>query len=157
MHVWISRFRCPVTIATDQGTNFQLNLFRELTRSLDCNKIPSAAYHLQANGIIERLHRQFKSAVKACNQIKWAKILPTVLLGLLSNGHSGYQFTTYLWFHLTITSDLAVCGSIDQTPNSIHAINLIQAIKSLNPVSTAHHCCSKIMSSPDSKLVPIFS
>ncbi|GFT38371.1 transposon Tf2-11 polyprotein [Nephila pilipes] len=26
MHSWISRYGCPVTITTDQGTNFQSNL-----------------------------------------------------------------------------------------------------------------------------------
>ncbi|GFS73099.1 transposon Tf2-11 polyprotein [Nephila pilipes] len=49
MHSWISRFGYPVTITTDQDTNFQSNLFREQTHTLGYNKIRSAAYHPQGN------------------------------------------------------------------------------------------------------------
>ncbi|GFS62543.1 retrovirus-related Pol polyprotein from transposon 412 [Nephila pilipes] len=84
MHDWISWFGCPVTIITDQGTNFQSNLLHELTRMLGRNKVRSAAYHPQANGIIERLHRYLKSALKAHNKIKWIETLPFVLFGLRS-------------------------------------------------------------------------
>ncbi|GFT14020.1 hypothetical protein NPIL_579461 [Nephila pilipes] len=79
MHGWISRFGCQVTITTDQSTHIQSNLFRELTRMLGCNKIRTTAYHPQANGIIERLHRHLKSALKAHNQNKWTEMLPIVL------------------------------------------------------------------------------
>ncbi|GFT64059.1 pro-Pol polyprotein [Nephila pilipes] len=81
MHGWISRFGCSVTITTDQSTHFLSNLFRKLTRMLGCKKIQIAAYHPQANGIIER-HRHLISALKAHNQIKWTEILLIALLGL---------------------------------------------------------------------------
>ncbi|XP_008552079.1 uncharacterized protein LOC103574413 [Microplitis demolitor] len=38
-------------------------------------------YHPQANGLVERLHRQLESAL-LCHQKSWYDALPTVLLGL---------------------------------------------------------------------------
>ncbi|GFS75762.1 retrovirus-related Pol polyprotein from transposon 412 [Nephila pilipes] len=146
IHGRISRFGCPVTITTDPFTNFQSNLFRELTRMLVYNKNRRAAYHTQANGIIVRLHCYLKSALKARNQFKWTEILPTVLLALRSALKEDIMVTCSLLAYgttLRLTYDLVASGSIDQNPNSTYVTNLIQAIRSLNPVSTAHHSSSK--------------
>ncbi|GFT10653.1 transposon Ty3-I Gag-Pol polyprotein [Nephila pilipes] len=120
MNGWISRFGCPVIIISEQGTNFQSNLFRELTRVLGCNKIRSAANHPQANGIIERLHYHLKSILKTHNQIKWIEILPIILLGLRSALKGNIKATcSQIVYGITLRlpSDLVTSGSIDQIPN----------------------------------------
>ncbi|GFW17850.1 transposon Tf2-6 polyprotein [Trichonephila clavipes] len=60
---WISRFGTPVTIATDQGTNFESSLMRELTNMMGSHRIHSASYHPQSNGMIERFHRHLKKVL----------------------------------------------------------------------------------------------
>ncbi|GFW01260.1 transposon Tf2-8 polyprotein [Trichonephila clavipes] len=65
LSVWISRFGCPAIITTDQGTNFKSSLFRELSNLLGTNRIRCCSYHPKANGLVERLHRHLKSAIKA--------------------------------------------------------------------------------------------
>ncbi|XP_055929760.1 uncharacterized protein LOC129960375 [Argiope bruennichi] len=127
MNGWISRFGCPVTITTDQGTNFQSNLFRELTRMLGCNRIRSASYHPQANGIIERLHRHLKSALKAHNNRKWTEILPIVLLGLRSALKEDINAPCAQLVYgttLRLPSDLVTSGPINQTINTTYVNNL---------------------------------
>ncbi|GFU84672.1 hypothetical protein TNCV_3781981 [Trichonephila clavipes] len=82
LSVWISRFGCPAIITTDQGTNFESSLFRELSNLLGTNRIRCSAYHPKANGLVERLHRHLKSAIKAHENSKWSEIIPIVLLGM---------------------------------------------------------------------------
>ncbi|GFT80927.1 transposon Tf2-6 polyprotein [Trichonephila clavipes] len=84
LSVWISRFGCPAIITTDQGTNFESSLFRELSNILGTNRIRCCAYHPKANGLVERLHRHLKSAIKAHENSKWSEIIPIVLLGMRS-------------------------------------------------------------------------
>lgn len=82
-NVWISRFGCPLRITTDQGRQFESNLFTSLARLLGIKKLRTTSYHPQSNGLVERWHRTLKAAIIARgNSNEWSKELPTVLLGL---------------------------------------------------------------------------
>lgn len=81
---WISRFGVPARLTTDQGRQFESELFRHLTRILGTQRSRTTAYHPQANGCVERWHRTLKTALKAhlIESGSWTDLLPTVLLGL---------------------------------------------------------------------------
>ncbi|XP_012537051.1 uncharacterized protein LOC105837101 [Monomorium pharaonis] len=42
----------------------------------------ATAYHPQANGMVERFHRQLKTAIKCHETDSWTEVLPIILLGI---------------------------------------------------------------------------
>jgi transposase InsO family protein len=80
---WVSRFGVPETVTTDRGTQFTSATWGCLARTLGFSHVMTSSYHPQANGMVERLHRQIKESLKArgCGTA-WAAHIPWVMLGL---------------------------------------------------------------------------
>ena len=80
---WISRFGVPTTITTDQGQQFESELWHSLMNLLGTTRLRITAYHPQANGLVEGFHRHLKTGLKArLAGSKWVADLPVVLLGI---------------------------------------------------------------------------
>ena len=82
---WISRFGVPSIITSDRGTQFTSSLWSNICSLLNINHTSTTAFHPQANGMIERFHRQLKNSLRAClASADCYDHLPCVLLGLHS-------------------------------------------------------------------------
>ena len=80
---WIPRFGVPTTITTDRGSQFESNLWKEIMNLLGSRRTRTTVYHPQANGMVERFHRQLKAALKTLpDPSSWFESLPLVLLGI---------------------------------------------------------------------------
>ncbi|GBP75971.1 Uncharacterized protein K02A2.6 [Eumeta japonica] len=81
---WISRFGCPTDIVTDRSKQFESTLFQHLARVAGFHHRRTTAYHPAYNGLVERFHRQLKTAITCHANEHWTECLPLVLLGVRS-------------------------------------------------------------------------
>ena len=80
---WFSRFGLPKDITSDRGRQFVSHLWMHLLAMFGIQAAHTTAYHPQANGMVERFHRQMKASLKAkLNSTNWFNELPLVLLGI---------------------------------------------------------------------------
>jgi len=68
-------------ITTDQGSQFESNLFEALMKLLGSKRTRTTAYHPESNGIVERWHRSLKAAIMCQANAEWVDALPIVLIG----------------------------------------------------------------------------
>jgi cleavage and polyadenylation specificity factor subunit 1 len=80
---WVSRYGVPHTVTTDRGTQFSSATWACLARSLGFKHVMTTSYHPQSNGMVERLHRQLKDALRSRNcGPAWVEHLPWAILGI---------------------------------------------------------------------------
>lgn len=81
LHGWVASFGPPIIIITDQGVQFESHLWKELLATLGTKRHRTTSYHPQSNGLVERMHRRLKEALKASSSSdNWLDALPMVLL-----------------------------------------------------------------------------
>jgi hypothetical protein len=80
---WVARFGVPRFITTYRGVQFTSATWAVMCSTLGAQHITTTAYHPQSNGLVERLHRQLKEALRSRNcGGKWLDHLSWVLLGV---------------------------------------------------------------------------
>jgi hypothetical protein len=61
---WVARFGMPSLLTSDQGCQFISSLWTRLCEQLCVQRQLNTAYHPQANGMVERVHRQLKDTLR---------------------------------------------------------------------------------------------
>ena len=80
---WVARFGVPTDLTSDRGVQFCSEVWGVLMERLGIRHHLTTAYHPQANGMVERSHRQIKDALRArLASADWLSHLPWVLLSL---------------------------------------------------------------------------
>jgi hypothetical protein len=94
-HVLI-RFGMPLRILSDQGAEFQSELFQELCRHMTIDKVRTSPYHPACNGMVERLHRTMNAMLAKAidsNQRNWCRVLPGIMAAYRATPHEATGFS----------------------------------------------------------------
>ena len=79
--IWVARFRPPLHLTTNRGTQFTSEVARKLTELLENHYIRTTAHNPRAIRMVERSHRTLKVSLKTRGR-NWLHQLPIVFLGL---------------------------------------------------------------------------
>lgn len=137
---WISRYGVPVKITTDQGPQFESNLFNAFNSFFGITHIHTTAYNPKANGLIERQHRQLKQALRACLTYDWVECLPSILLGLRSYFREDIQATTAeMVFGQTLRLPNEILSDTSDEPPDAYIRKLRLTMQKVKPTPTSRH------------------
>lgn len=98
---WVSRYGCPKEIHTDQGREFESQLFNKIMEILDIKKTRTSPYRPQSDGVVERGNKSLKDMIKTFvirNYNSWDVHLPLVVMAYRSTIHETTGCTPNLLF-----------------------------------------------------------
>lgn len=151
---WITRYGCPVRLTSDQGRQFESQLFTELLRYLGVKKLRTTSYHPQANGLVERWHRSLKAALMTrLDTGSWVNELQTVMFGLRAAGRSenGVSAAEYTFGKpLRLPCEFFDTSDKSRPDDANDFLKSIQdTISKLKPISNTHRKNRKWFVFPD--------
>ena len=112
---FVSRFGVPFQLHSDQGRNFEAELFQKMCELLGIKKTRTTALHPQSDGMVERFNRTLENHLAIFveqNQKDWDRWIPSLLMAYRSSVHETTKQTpACLMFgrELNLPIDLLYC------------------------------------------------
>lgn len=154
-NIWVSRYGVPEQVTTDQGRQFEGNLFTAFTNILGIRRTRTTPYHPQANGKIERFHRTLKQTIMAYNKTDWVSMLPTALLGLRCALKGETDITPAEMIYGQVLRLPGDFFESNENSNTVLPSTLVTQLKekwnAMSPVTTKHNSNRKPFVSPHLK------
>ena len=144
LYHWISRHGVPSTLTSDRGRQFVSDLWTKTPSLLGTSTNTTTSYHPQANGLVERMHRTMKSALKAKlgSDPNWVDALPLVLLGMRAAVKNDLHCSVAEMVFgepLRLPGEFFVASNGDMVADPAFVADLRQKIRLLRPIPPVWH------------------
>ena len=99
VHEFVAKFGVPLEIHSDQGRNFESNLFKEVCNLLRIKKTRTTPYRPNSNGLVERFNRTLAKMIRSFiedNTSEWDVHIPLLTAAYRSTIHPATGFTPNL-------------------------------------------------------------
>ena len=142
---FFSRFGSAAQMVTDQGTNFESALFKQLCRLLGIHKSRTTSWRPSANGQVERHNRTLKNAIRCYvskYQLDWDVNLPLIASAIRASVNSSTGYTPN---RLMLGREVSIPMDImypDHRDKQFHDDFIVQLQKGLQE---AHDCARKTL------------
>jgi len=98
----LSKFGSPLELLSDRGPKFESELFKELLKWMEIDKLRTTVFHPSCNGVVERFHRTLNYMLRKAaseSQRDWDEKLPLVLAAYRATRTSPQDLaqTSYFW------------------------------------------------------------
>ena len=119
----VARFGVPSTIHSDQGKQFEGNLFLEMCKMLHIKKTRTTRYHPESDGMVERFNKTLLTMLRTLvdeNQRNWDDLLPFVLMAYRSVEQETTGFSpNYLMLGREVSTPLDLAYEMPAAAKSI--------------------------------------
>ena len=116
----ISRYRLPAYIHSDQGRQFESQLYQEVCTLLDIKKTMTTPYHPQSDGLVERFNRTLERLLSAfvnAEHTDWDERLPYVMMAYRSSVNETTGYTPNMMMlgrDVTVPLDIQFANPLDE-------------------------------------------
>ena len=96
VYEFISRFGAPLELHSDQGRNYEAQLFKDICEMLEIHKTRTSPYHPSSNGMVERFNKTLLNMLSAYTDDKqrnWDEDLPLLTAAYRSCEHDSTGYT----------------------------------------------------------------
>ena len=142
---FVCKFGCAKQIHTDQGTEFNSHLFREMCALLGMEKTRTTPYRPNSDGLTERVNRTIIAMLRAMavDNLEWDEDLPFVLAAYRASVHESTRNTpNMLMFGREITFPVdIVTGGYNAIPDFPCKVEYVEWLR--DTIRLAHEVANK--------------
>ena len=141
---WVSRYGVPTTLTSDRGRQFVSELWRKTAALLGTATNTTTSNHPQSNGLVERMHRTMKAALKAKleSDPNWIDVLPVVILGMRAAVKQDLNCSAAEMVFgeaLRLPGEFFVSADGDCAADPAFVVDLRQKMRQMRPVPPVWH------------------